>query len=497
MMQLLRTTKPLTENEVLQRLSMFSWRFIHKRMRSPFYTSLLFEAASKHYLQQFPFPYEADNILYLDTVIAIADDDWQLLRQRIWNTLNKDPRFLLRVLRQSYSINKRIEAWCRIINKTTFNPGDTKALLRHWDWYLQHTFAFGASLILPIYVEQDMEEQLQAILRRQLKKPEAERAFQILTTVQRAGTIQEEERALLRLAQRYGNSRSLPDTVVDRYLQSYSWIVNTSFDGTFLTKQQLQQRVYRSARLRPALRLAALEKKEQTVRREFRALRNALRTIPKTLNLIDTLQESIYFRNWRTERYYRNAYFLRNLFAATAKALGLSRTDDIFLFVPDEIVAGLHNGAVPARAVLRERKKGYMILADSGHEFIASGKFLAKARHAFEKHTQDKAKEIRGNVAFPGIVQGPVRVVLHKNDLHKVRKGDILVAGSTTPDYVPVLRHVRGIITEEGGVLSHASVISRELHISCIIGTKNATKVLKDGDIVEVDAEKGTVRRIG
>jgi pyruvate,water dikinase len=86
--------------------------------------------------------------------------------------------------------------------------------------------------------------------------------------------------------------------------------------------------------------------------------------------------------------------------------------------------------------------------------------------------------------------------VISKDDLKNVKMGSVLVSPSTTVDYVPALKKVIAIVTEEGGVLSHASVISRELHIPCIIGTKFATQVLKDGDLVEVDAERGIVKII-
>jgi pyruvate,water dikinase len=61
----------------------------------------------------------------------------------------------------------------------------------------------------------------------------------------------------------------------------------------------------------------------------------------------------------------------------------------------------------------------------------------------------------------------------------------------TSPDFIPILKKVSAIITDEGGITCHAAIVSRELKIPCIVGTKIATKVLKDGDVVEVDAQKG------
>lgn len=75
-------------------------------------------------------------------------------------------------------------------------------------------------------------------------------------------------------------------------------------------------------------------------------------------------------------------------------------------------------------------------------------------------------------------------------------QGDILVTGMTRPEYIHLAKKSAGIITDAGGILSHAAITARELKIPCIIGTKNATQILKDGDLVEVDADNGIVRKI-
>jgi pyruvate,water dikinase len=66
----------------------------------------------------------------------------------------------------------------------------------------------------------------------------------------------------------------------------------------------------------------------------------------------------------------------------------------------------------------------------------------------------------------------------------------------TRPDFMPIIRHARAIITNEGGLTSHAAVISRELNIPCVLGTKVATRILKDGDFVEVDANRGIIKKL-
>ena len=78
--------------------------------------------------------------------------------------------------------------------------------------------------------------------------------------------------------------------------------------------------------------------------------------------------------------------------------------------------------------------------------------------------------------------------------MQEMKEDEILVAGQTRPFLMPAIRKAAAIVTDEGGVTSHAAIVSRELKKPCIIGTKVATKVLKTGDLVEVDADKGIVR---
>ncbi len=74
--------------------------------------------------------------------------------------------------------------------------------------------------------------------------------------------------------------------------------------------------------------------------------------------------------------------------------------------------------------------------------------------------------------------------------------GDILLSQATSPDLLPAMKKAAAIVTEQGGITSHAAIVSRELGIPCVIGTKIATKVLKDGDLVEVDANRGIVKKL-
>lgn len=100
---------------------------------------------------------------------------------------------------------------------------------------------------------------------------------------------------------------------------------------------------------------------------------------------------------------------------------------------------------------------------------------------------------LQGHGASPGIVTGVVKIVQSPKNISTVKKGDILVAQMTSPDYVPAMKIAGAIVTDKGGVTSHAAIVSRELGIPCIVGTGEATKKLKNGEVVTVNAKEGVV----
>ena len=105
-------------------------------------------------------------------------------------------------------------------------------------------------------------------------------------------------------------------------------------------------------------------------------------------------------------------------------------------------------------------------------------------------------KEVSGLAVSGGKTSGKVRIITDLKDLDKCEEGEILVTTQTRPQYNSFIKKVKAIVTDEGGMLCHASMLAREFKIPCIVGTKNATRILHDGDIVEVDADRGIVRML-
>ena len=112
-----------------------------------------------------------------------------------------------------------------------------------------------------------------------------------------------------------------------------------------------------------------------------------------------------------------------------------------------------------------------------------------------EKHKIKKEiKEIKGSTACRGHVKGIVHIIRFENQINDFKKGEVLVTEMTNPDFVPAIKKAAAIITDEGGIMCHAAIVAREMNKPCIIGTKIVTTVLKNGDLVEVDADRGVVK---
>ena len=101
---------------------------------------------------------------------------------------------------------------------------------------------------------------------------------------------------------------------------------------------------------------------------------------------------------------------------------------------------------------------------------------------------------LTGLGASPGVASGPVRLVETLDQLDKVEEGDLIVTEMTTPDMVPAMKRAGGIVTDEGGMTSHAAIVSRELGVPAVVGSQSATGTLEDGQLVTIDGDKGTIR---
>lgn len=141
-----------------------------------------------------------------------------------------------------------------------------------------------------------------------------------------------------------------------------------------------------------------------------------------------------------------------------------------------------------------------LVTREFGIWFIDYNRMIGKMYENFSFSLSDNEsghRTIKGLISNKGKVSGKARIITPENFSDtKILEGEILICQMTTPDYLPLMQKAAAIVTDLGGVLSHAAIISRELGKPCITNTKRATQVLKTGDLIEVDADLGVINKI-
>lgn len=209
-------------------------------------------------------------------------------------------------------------------------------------------------------------------------------------------------------------------------------------------------------------------------------------------------QNLVFTKGARKDAMFFHASKMENLYYEIAKRFYLSLKQVRFLY-PLEISKLLKEGTFDTKS-LNQRplysinystgpySKDVNLDGDKAREFI-------KTQQIIEENTED-VRLLQGTCASPGRVRGEVKIINLPEDMKKMKAGNILVSVATNPDLVPAIKLAGAIVTDVGGITCHAAIVSRELGIPCTVGTKVATKILKDGDIVDVDATHGKVIKI-
>ena len=330
--------------------------------------------------------------------------------------------------------------------------------------------------------EQRVEEYLQKLMSPK------EYPFQILEQI---------DLAKIALRVKKGEKTNL-DKDLDDHLQKYQWLSCYNFDEDEFSLDDFKRR------LEVLLNLSLKELKDKTenvINRfeqdesEFQKVIREIDLSGELLKQVKMLREFVFLRTYRIEMNSQSNFYLKPLLKEIANRGGIS-LEQLAMMLSGEIKEMIKSGKMPEFVNFDDRKKAAVTWLDNCNFSYAFG---SKAQEIISEklagqEMPEQAGEIKGTVASKGdIVQGKVRIIAKENVV-SFQKDEILVTIMTSPEFMPAIQKAKAIITDEGGVLCHAAIVSRELKKPCIIGTQMATKVLKNGDLVEVDAEKGTVK---
>lgn len=320
--------------------------------------------------------------------------------------------------------------------------------------------------------------------------------FSALTTPILQSYVQRERLAILNLAKKIKQGEELENHEDLIELEKNFWWTSLGWENVKPKDiDYFEEEVKKAVNKDIDAEISKLEQqKEETIqkRKEFIEKYNISK---ETIDMAELFDSYTHYHDLRKEMQVRTMYSFYLLLCEVAKRKNLN-PDDLEWMTFNEVASLLDSTEFDAEEV-NKRKKAITITYEDNKIVIVSGDEAEKKRQKLIEWGQEEVDELKGMCSSPGKVKGVVKVCAGaKEAFEKVQKGDILVTGMTLPDYVPAMKKAAAIITDEGGITSHAAIVSRELGVPCVTGTHIATKALKDGDLVEVDADNGIVRKV-
>jgi len=407
-----------------------------------------------------------------------------------------DPGYLMDIVERGTKTGDRLWKLSHEIKKMDLSSKtdeELKALAKDLFINQCETCSF---ILIPLSIQPWLESRLREELKKKAPDDKTAEGYftELCTPIKKNFHVLEQEE-ILKIALEHKKTGKLDLQRINDYIDRYGSITYKYGIGTAWTADEVAERVKEMDD--PALKLESLS--ETHVQGDLRATQilQELGNSPELADAIKTVRSYVWFRTFRTDAISHSLANALPLFEEIGKRNGLTAAEILECF-PSEILTF----TFPSRQTIHQRQDLSILQGRDGKLYYEYGERAAKLIRevktisGFKESSAEQADELRGNIAFKGRVRGTARIVLSNSELRKVNKGDVLIACMTTPDFITAMERACAFVTDEGGILCHAAIISREMKKPCVIGTKNATKSIHDGDLVEVDADQGIVRII-
>jgi len=407
------------------------------------------------------------------------EDDFLNHSNKILGSLEKNPNYLKekRELynRQFEEVNKLFQ---KAHNASNLSDQDIFELLSGFGKLLGTTV--GTSHLLES-ISLRLERDLRKIMEGREKGKALNKDFSILTSPATRSFISKKDEALWKIK---NSAPAEKEKLAEKFIQDFFWI-KTSYSGSeFLTVSSVLKEASNASRP-VAQDFEELVEEKKTILEKYGFSEREKQLVVLAEFLID-------WQDDRKEKILKGVYALECLLHEVSKRHKLN-LDSLEHLLPNEIPDAIKSNKVEALAQRRKKNTIFVITPDKALDFYD------KDFEEFEKtvsKNQAETETIMGTAASLGTAVGHANICKTLESIEKFKEGSILVASMTRPEYVPAMKKAAAIVTDEGGLLCHAAIVSRELGIPCVVGTKVATKVLKDNDLVEVRANHGLVRKI-
>tara|TARA_Y100000310_G_C20689133_1_gene821035 strand:+ start:2171 stop:3601 length:1431 start_codon:yes stop_codon:yes gene_type:complete len=466
------------------------WFWAMKKAAKPLLYST-FSTTNKNSAKCFEISYHTTPHKWVDGDIYFCEENINKIRAAIKNNIEKDSNYTERIANNLYKMrDKVLETSIYLINQDLKSLSN-KNLLESFEKSFEQIGLMECFMSYrgTIQLAEILEEKVKQILAKKLNKLNKlellEEFFLILSKPSEESYMIRYKNDLLKA--KISMNQSNNTKIINNLLMNYSWIGCSMFSGAPLTKEKIIQGLDQLKD--PQTELRKYEKDKDLHLKKFKKIVKDLNFNQDEKKLIHNLQNWFHLRTYARDII--NNVITNNmpLLFEIAERASISKQNIPYL-IKDEIlnIFSLPRKELLSNIVKRKKKWAALVINDKVTFFAENISQLK------EKEKIEPTNVIKGKIAAKGYVKAPVILMNDASELDKIKPNHILVTPMTTTDYTPILNKLAGIITDEGGLTCHAAIVSRELNIPCIIGTQVATKLLKDNQLVELNANKGIVK---
>lgn len=406
----------------------------------------------------------------------------------IRRTLNKNPQKAFMWLKKYQKEISKLIKWTEKLPQRLQNA-DLEKLKKLYQQYEKQIQIIWHWAYLPYLIDDAIGQELNEIVNQFKINKRSSDLIRFFGEPNGFTYHQQEQIELLKIAARIKktNFEKQNKTIEKHHLKwawKNSWLYNFRPFTTDALKKEIKDLIQKNPeKILKQIKIAKKEKNQERTRLLIKIKNRRIKI------MADILSQYALWHSRKIEELTMINFKIMPLMKQLAQEFHLS-TEQFLEMTPDEVLSG----KIDLKALNSRIKNTNFVFSNGKRRFLTRAEIKR-----FEKEEKTKkVKVLTGTPAFNGKAKGRAFVMPHFkfNCVYKFKKGDILVTSMTTTDMTPLAQKAAAIVTDEGGVLCHAAIISRELKKPCIIGTKIATRVLKDGDLVEVDANKGYVLRL-
>ncbi|MFA5107210.1 MAG: PEP-utilizing enzyme [Patescibacteria group bacterium] len=414
---------------------------------------------------------------------------WQKDLARLWQIverkLARQPRYLEQMKRRHEQRFREFRATFSVIDKTVLGNISEADLFALWRRCVKAQIeSVGASHVIEA-INMALEDKIAKILRRAISdQKEYRRCFSLLTAPSQLSFVSREEKDLFALRARPAAERT---TALAEHVRKYYWIRNSYVQAVAASDRYFSRRL--ATLKKPADNASARAQKARCLK--------TLDLSTEAHRVIELIDLCTIWQDERKEKVLRTITYLDRVINEVSRRVGVARKQLHYLSAL-EMLALTSPGQVTKLAdELRKRSRGFFLLGGPESESVVSGREhdrLLRHKAGATGKVSLRDNELHATTANGGTAIGRVVICKGLRSLANVKKGDIIVASMTRPEFAPALKKAGAIVTDEGGITCHAAIVARELNIPCVIGAKIATEILRDGMIVEVKANHGVVK---